>query len=204
MPCRRVRPAPEDPMQELAREAVTDVRTHIYPRTELRCSHSLVINSHYLSFRQLSFYMYDQVLVPTDGSEGTRGAIERAIDLATTYDAALHTIYVVDTNVGIDSSVPGTLDAFEAAGENAIDEVIQKAESARVNTIEGVVAQGTPHQAILEYVDEHDIDLVVMGTHGRTGLDRYLLGSVTENVIRLSDAPVLTVPLSAESSEESS
>jgi nucleotide-binding universal stress UspA family protein len=82
--------------------------------------------------------------------------------------------------------------------------VIQQAEAAGVNTIEGVVAQGAPHQAILDYVDEHDIDLVVMGTHGRTGLDRYLLGSVTEKVVRLSDAPVLTVRMPAESADESS
>jgi hypothetical protein len=104
--------------------------------------------------------MYDQILIPTDGSEGTRGAVEHAIDLATTYNAALHTIYVVDTNVGIDTSVAGTLDALEEAGENVIDGVIQQAEAAGVETIESVVAQGTPHQAILDYVDEHDIDLV--------------------------------------------
>jgi len=148
--------------------------------------------------------VYDQILIPTDGSEGTRGAVEHVIDLATTYEAALHTIYVIDTNVGVDSSVPGTLDALEEVGENAIDEVIRQAEAAGVNTIEGVVAQGPPHQAILDYVEEHDIDLVVMGTHGRTGLDRYLLGSVTEKVVRLSDAPVLTVRLPAESSDEPS
>lgn len=73
-----------------------------------------------------------------------------------------------------------------------------------MKTIEGVVAQGTPHQAILDHIDEHDIDLVVMGTHGRTGLDRYLLGSITEKVVRLSDAPVLTVRMPAEYSGESS
>ena len=148
--------------------------------------------------------MYEQILLPTDGSEGTRGAVEHAINLATTYDATLHTIYVVDTNVGIDASVPGTLDTLEEAGENAIDDVIQQAEAAGVKTTEGVVAQGTPHQAILDYIDEHDIDFVVMGTHGRTGLDRYLLGSITEKVVRLSDAPVLTVRMPAESSDESS
>ena len=141
--------------------------------------------------------MYDQILVPTDGSEGSHAAVEHAIDLATTYDATLHTLYVVDTSVGIDASVPGTLDALEEAGENAIDEVVKQA--ADVGTIEGVVAQGAPHRAILDYVDEHDVDLVVMGTHGRTGLDRYLLGSVTEKVVRLSDAPVLTVRMPAES-----
>jgi nucleotide-binding universal stress UspA family protein len=74
--------------------------------------------------------------------------------------------------------------------------VIEQAESAGVETIEGVVSSGTPHRAILDYVDEEDVDLVVMGTHGRTGLDRYLLGSVTEKVVRLSDAPVITVRLS--------
>ncbi len=142
--------------------------------------------------------MYDQILVPTDGSDGTRGAVTHAIDLATTYDAALHTIYVVNTTAGVESSVSGVLDALETAGENAIDEVIQQAEAAGVDTIEGVVAQGAPHQAILDYADQQDVDLVVMGTHGRTGLDRYLIGSVTERVVRLSDAPVLTVRMPAD------
>jgi nucleotide-binding universal stress UspA family protein len=55
------------------------------------------------------------------------------------------------------------------------------------------VATGTPHTEILEYADEHDVDLVVMGTHGRTGVERHLLGSVTEKVVRMADAPVVTV-----------
>lgn len=70
-----------------------------------------------------------------------------------------------------------------------------------MDTIEGVVAQGAPHQAILDYVAEHDTDPVVLGTHGRTGLDRYLLGSVTEKVVPRSDAPVLTVRLPGESAD---
>lgn len=148
--------------------------------------------------------MYDQILVPTDGSDGTRGAVTHAIDLATTYDAALHTIYVVNTTAGVESSVSGVLDALETAGENAIDVVIQQAEAAGVDTIEGVVAQGSPHRAILDYADQQDIDLVVMGTHGRTGLERYLIGSVTERVVRLSDAPVLTVRMPADDADESS
>lgn len=137
--------------------------------------------------------MYNRILVPTDGSEAAQGAVEHAIDLATTYDAALHTIYVVDTNVGVDASVAGTLEALEEAGQNAIDDVIDQTEATDVRTVEAAIARGAPHQAILDYVDEQDIDIVVMGTHGRTGLDRYLLGSVTEKVIRLSDVPVVTV-----------
>lgn len=58
---------------------------------------------------------------------------------------------------------------------------------------ESVLRVGTPHQIITAYATHHDIDLIVMGTHGRTGVDRYLLGSVTEKVVRLSDVPVITV-----------
>jgi nucleotide-binding universal stress UspA family protein len=143
--------------------------------------------------------MYDDILIPTDGSEGTRGAIEHGIDLATKYGATLHTLYVVNTNVTVETTSAQTLAALEEIGQEAIDEVIQQAEAADVETIEGTVAQGAPHRAILDYVDEKDVDLVVMGTHGRTGLDRYLLGSVTEKVVRLSEVPVVTVPMLSES-----
>jgi nucleotide-binding universal stress UspA family protein len=147
--------------------------------------------------------MYDRILVPTDGSEGTRGAVAHAIDIANAYGASLHALYVVDEDVGVDSAVVGTLDALEDAGERAIDDVVQQAEAAGIGTVEGTVASGTPHRAVLDYADEHDVDLVVMGTHGRTGLDRYLLGSVTEKVVRLSEVPVLTVPMPVEPSDGS-
>ncbi|QZY00271.1 universal stress protein [Halobaculum rubrum] len=148
--------------------------------------------------------MYSTVLIPTDGSKGTDGAIDHAIDVATTYDAALHTLYVVDTDIGVDASIAGTFDALEDVGRDAIDEVVSRGEAAGVDQIEGAIAQGKPHRAILEYVDEHDVDLVVMGTHGRTGLNRYLIGSVTERVVRLSDTPVLTVPMRPDDAEEPS
>jgi nucleotide-binding universal stress UspA family protein len=61
-----------------------------------------------------------------------------------------------------------------------------------VDTVPSTIV-GKPHRVILEYADEHDIDLIVMGTHGRSGLDRYLLGSVAEKVVRMSDVPVVTI-----------
>jgi len=146
--------------------------------------------------------MYECILVPTDGSDATRAPVEHAIDLATTYDAALHALNVVDTNLGFEASAAGTFESLEETGKSAVENVVREAESAGVDPIEGNVVHGTPHEAILEYVDDNDIDLVVMGTHGRTGLDRYLLGSVTEKVVRLADVPVLTVGLPAESDEE--
>ncbi len=57
------------------------------------------------------------------------------------------------------------------------------------------IEEGTPHERILEYVDDHDVDLIVMGTHGRRGLDRFLLGSVTERVLRGASASVLVTRL---------
>jgi len=141
--------------------------------------------------------MYGDVLVPTDGSEGTRGAVEHAIDIATRSEATLHVLYVVDARIGVahETTPEAVFEELEDQGRNAIDDVIAQAEAASVSSIEGAVARGDPHQAILDYTDERDIDIVVMGTHGRSGLHRYLLGSVTEKVIRLSPVPVLAVPL---------
>ena len=78
----------------------------------------------------------------------------------------------------------------EAQGQAIVDEVANALDGVETRT---AVLGGTPHEVILDYADDHDVDLVVMGTHGRTGIDRYLLGSVTEKVVRLADTPVLTV-----------
>ncbi|WP_254662788.1 universal stress protein [Haladaptatus sp. W1] len=69
------------------------------------------------------------------------------------------------------------------------------ADEAGVRTTEASAARGGPYRAILDYSDGQDIDFIVMGTHGRAELDRYLLGSVTERVVRMSNVPVLTAQL---------
>jgi len=140
--------------------------------------------------------MYDSILLPTDGSEGTERATEHAIDLAVTYDAALHTLYVVENSYlagHISENI--LIEEFEKHGQESIDTVIERAEEANVPTVEGVVANGSPHRSILDYADENNIDLITMGTHGRGGIEHYLIGSVAEKVVRLSDTPVLSVRL---------
>jgi len=141
--------------------------------------------------------MYDAVLLPTDGSEGTRAAVDHAITHANAYDAALHVLYVVDARIGVvhETTPELVFEELEEQGREAIEDVKTQAKARDVETIEGAVARGDPHQAILDYATAEDIDLIVMGTHGRTGLDHYLIGSVTEKVVRLSDVPVMTVPL---------
>ncbi|MFB6300176.1 MAG: universal stress protein [Halobacteriales archaeon] len=142
--------------------------------------------------------MYDRILVPTDGSDGTTRAVDQAVDLAATFDATLHTIYVVDnTSLPADVSAGSILEALERTGEEATGSVVTAAESADVK-VESDVLHGTPHRTIVEYAEDNDIDLIVMGTHGRSGLDRYLLGSVTEKVVRLARIPVLTVRMTAD------
>jgi nucleotide-binding universal stress UspA family protein len=84
--------------------------------------------------------------------------------------------------------------ALKESLETHANEVVEAIadEFGDIDTVASTVA-GKPHEVILEYVDEHDIDIIVMGTHGRSGPDRYLLGSVAEKVVRLSDVPVVTV-----------
>ncbi|WP_458189857.1 universal stress protein [Haladaptatus sp. NG-WS-4] len=139
--------------------------------------------------------MYDTILFPTDGSEGATTAAEHAIDIARAYDATIHVLYVVDVRMSPLSSVmehDDVIDMLETSGENPTVPIRQRAEDVGVRAIEAV-RLGVPDEIIREYADEHAADLIVMGTHGRTGLEHTLLGSVTERVVRTSERPVLTV-----------
>jgi nucleotide-binding universal stress UspA family protein len=140
--------------------------------------------------------MYDNILVPTDGSECSNAAVEHALALAERFDATLHALYVVDVRATHHSAPElGTeriRDALDAQGEEATDYVASRGTERGVKTVEAI-EEGTPEDVIQTYVDGHDIDAIVMGTHGRTGLDRFLLGSVTERIVRTADVPVLTV-----------
>ena len=138
--------------------------------------------------------MYDTILVPTDGSAAVVEAVERAVDLAERYDATVHALYVVDSSAygTLDMSTSVVVDALEDEGETAVSYVAEEAEAAGV-PVETAVVTGTPHRTIMDYIDDHDVDMVVMGTHGRRGFDRFLLGSVTEKVVRTAPVPVMTV-----------
>ncbi len=136
--------------------------------------------------------MYDDILIPTDGSDGALKAFEHALELAEMYDSTVHLLYVVEPIHTADVGTEQVLDAMRAEGERSLKELADRAEP---NGVEAVteVRIGSPHREILEYADEEGMDLIVMGTHGRTGLSRHLLGSVTEKVVRISETPVLTV-----------
>jgi len=143
--------------------------------------------------------MYENILVPTDGTRGSKRAVEHAVALADEHGARLHALYVIDEDVyssyGGDEYVheqEGLGSALEQVGEDALVAVETEADATGVS-VTSVLAYGVPHEAILDYVEDHDVDLAMMGTEERTGDYRRLLGSVTERVARHASVPVTIV-----------
>lgn len=140
--------------------------------------------------------MYEDILVPTDGSEEVSAAIEHGFDLATKYQATVHALYVVDDSRGgsglLNADSGSILARLREEGNRAVDEVVERGANADIDVV-SEIREDLPHEGILGYIDDHDIDLVVMSSHGRSGVSRFLFGSVTERVLRLTDRPVLVV-----------
>jgi nucleotide-binding universal stress UspA family protein len=140
---------------------------------------------------------YDRILIPTDGSEAATAAIAHGVAIADRFDSTVHALSVVDVGgvVGAYDAGPGIpklIDSLEEECEQAVTVVKEECANRDIDIVTEVV-QGTPYRAIQEYAEDEEIDLITMGTHGRTGLERYLIGSVTERTVRASDVPVLTV-----------
>lgn len=121
-----------------------------------------------------------------------------ALNLAEIHDATLCVLYIVDQPISVSgtgegfSGLDNLLDKLEEEGHQATDAIAKQANDSDIET-ETAVRRGNPHDDILTFAEENDIDVIVMGTHGRTGVKRALLGSVTEDVVRHSEIPVLTV-----------
>ncbi len=137
--------------------------------------------------------MYDRILLPTDGSDAGDRAVDQALGLARETGAALHVLFVVEDIPYAPEMMDDKVEAqLRAIGEEALESIRERADEAGVEVV-AALREGVPHTSILNYIDDEACDLVVMGTHGRSGLDRYLLGSVTERVVRTASVPVLTV-----------
>ena len=142
---------------------------------------------------------FDRLLLPTDGSEGAAIATEWGIALARRLESMVHALHSVDTSRFPGAREPDELfDELESRGEDAIGSVRELARDVGVS-VSGSLATGAPAKVILAYADDNEIDLIVMGTHGKTGIGQWFLGSVTENVVRQATVPVLCVPVTAES-----
>jgi nucleotide-binding universal stress UspA family protein len=145
--------------------------------------------------------MYETILLPTDGSTASLIAADHAGSLAALADSTVHVISVADGRNRFNSPSSGIApDVWKnaehehavSATENAIERMPDDIDT------EQTITEGIPHESILEIATDESVDAVVMGTHGRTGLDHYLVGSVTERVVRHSPVPVITVRESTE------
>ncbi len=138
------------------------------------------------------------ILFPTDFSNGARAAMDHAISLAKDYNAKLILLYVIqDISIAewyIPSSISVT-DLVEDMQKSAWNEMEKwNAEvAAQVKDVEKMVVRGVPFVEIIKTAKSKNVDMIVIGTHGRTGIDHMLFGSTAEKVVRKSPCPVLTV-----------
>jgi len=133
------------------------------------------------------------LLVPVDFSEPADTALTYAMALAGKLGARLtlvHVIHLAPLGVAEGGTVLPYLEAIEAQAQEGMEEYRAKVQAAELN-VDVVITHGVPFQSIIEVAKERQVDLIVMGTHGRTGVSHVLLGSVAERVVRLAPCPVL-------------
>jgi len=140
--------------------------------------------------------MYDDILVPTDGSEAVDRALEHAIRLASDHDARVHALYVVDRRIVTANSgdLRDELVAdLEAQGEEAVSAVLERAAEADLDA-ERVIRRGTPDTEIVAYAEEAGIDVIVMSPEGKSPRERLRsLGSVSDRVADDASVPVFLI-----------
>jgi nucleotide-binding universal stress UspA family protein len=154
--------------------------------------------------------MYSQVLVPLDGSEASERALPHAQRLADAFGGRVHLLHVISLSHeyeayrGVGEESPTLIDysidiaeQITATRQTRAEEYL-KATAARLEEhgidVQTSVRQGLTLDTITNFVAENRIDLIVMSTHGRSGLQRFFIGSVTDRVIRFSHVPVLAIP----------
>ena len=138
--------------------------------------------------------VFGKILVPTDGSEYTKSAILKAVELAKVTGSTITALYVLDqtifVNMPLDSAVTNTYTLLKKEGESAVSFVKEACEKEGI-PCELLIGEGSPVKFIVE--SSKDFDLIVMGTLGRTGFSKLMMGSVAERVVRYSNCPVMVI-----------
>ncbi|GAB3663387.1 universal stress protein [Halopiger thermotolerans] len=139
--------------------------------------------------------MYHDILVPTDGSDSSAAAVDEAVAIADGEGATVHFLHVIDEGTEMSAGgsgmvAPQLTETLEEQAESALDDAESRAEAAGVD-YERLTREGDPHEVIEAYSAEHDVDLVVMGASGQSGLKERLLGSTTDRVVRTVETSVL-------------
>lgn len=133
---------------------------------------------------------WQEILVATDGSENSESAVDLAIDIAREHSAGLTAVSVVYTNDEFIALAPGQIELLAGKAHAILDNVKARARSKGID-VAAFVKEGETHQAITSLAAELNSSIIVMGTHGRKGLSRWLMGSVTERTIGYASCPVM-------------
>lgn len=140
--------------------------------------------------------LYKNIVIATDGSRNTRRAISYGVELAKFSGATVYALYVVDTKSMISENWTIGRDTIynimRSDGEKAVSEVRAIGEASGVEVKE-VVLEGCPSSEIIKFAESNNADLIVMGTLGVSGLEKFLIGSVAKKVVRGSKVPVMVV-----------
>jgi nucleotide-binding universal stress UspA family protein len=139
---------------------------------------------------------FKNILVPVDFGESSKQAVEMAVDLAKQYGAELTLVHTWEVPVygygAMEFSAMDMLTPIQEAATGQLDALVAEVRKQHPK-VKGVLMRGVPWRELLSVIEEAKPDLVVMGTHGRRGVGRAILGSVAEKIVRLSPAPVLTM-----------
>ena len=142
---------------------------------------------------------FKTILVPFDFSEHARLALKNALEWAALFEAKLHLLYVIEKDVhpalyswGM-KSVLDIVPDIKVKAEAKMDSILKELHVPQNISVEKRIVEGVPHKEIAKVADQLSVDLVVIATHGLVGLDRFLLGSTTERLIRSLNRPILTL-----------
>jgi nucleotide-binding universal stress UspA family protein len=151
---------------------------------------------------------FKKIMVATDGSTCSMLAADKGIELARLSKGTVYAVYVISTayttpidrdyiystgmNPYYESMYEAMHEAMKNLGQQAVDYVKSLGEMKGVN-VEAVLLEGNPSEELIQYAEEEQMDVVIMGTIGKKGLDRLLLGSVTGNLVRHSKVPVMVI-----------
>jgi nucleotide-binding universal stress UspA family protein len=138
--------------------------------------------------------LFEKVLIATDGSEKNQPAVRKGVEIARSCGSTLYAVYVIDdTSFTTAQSEVFTGDVYEKLkdeGEEALSRVRQIAGNV---TVETYVLFGKPAAVITDFAARNRVDLIVVGSQGRSGLERLILGSIAESIIRMADCMILVV-----------
>jgi nucleotide-binding universal stress UspA family protein len=138
-----------------------------------------------------------KILVPIDGSEQSRDALEYALEHFKGADiTVINVIDPIEAGYTAQATVPGYSEQWFEQAQDAAEELFDEAQQTAGeydHELDTTTEVGRPSRTIVEYAEENDFDHIVMGSHGRAGVTRILLGSVAESVVRRSPVPVTIV-----------